>query len=84
MENESIELSDSDLARISRLPRAFTKLALGRGFDPRSPRLQRGAFTRLAFQAWSGRRGLNPRPSRWQRGALPLSYGRMLVGDGSS
>lgn len=27
----------------------------GRGFEPRSPRLQRGAFTRLAYQAdWRG------------------------------
>ena len=43
-----------------------------------SPRLQRGAFTRLASRAWSGRRGSNSSSSRWQRDALPLSYVRMV------
>jgi hypothetical protein len=52
------------------------------GFEPTSPRLQRGAFTRLASSAkWSGRAGSNCSSERWRRSALPLSYSRM-VGSG--
>src|SRR5687767_6664207 len=47
-------------------------------FEPTSPRLQRGAFTRLASQANSGLvrpTGIEPMSVRWRRTALPLSYG---------
>ena len=53
--------------------------AWGRDFEPTSPRLQRGAFTRLASQANSKLvrpTGIEPVPARGQRAALPLSYGR--------
>ena len=51
----------------------------GVGFEPTSPRLQRGAFTRLASQANSELvrpTGIEPMSARWHRAALPLSYGR--------
>ena len=44
-------------------PTPANSLAPGVGFEPTSPRLQRGAFTRLASQAnssWCGRRESNP------------------------
>ena len=44
--------------RTLRVPRSCAprarKLALGVGFEPTSPRLQRGAFTRSAFRAFRG------------------------------
>jgi hypothetical protein len=49
------------------------------GFEPTSPRLQRGAFTRLASQAELKvvrPTGIEPMSARWHRAALPLSYGR--------
>ena len=51
----------------------------GAGFEPTSPRLQRGAFTRLASQAELNvvrPTGIEPVSARWHRAALPLSYGR--------
>ena len=51
----------------------------GVGFEPTSPRLQRGAFTRLASQAELKvvrPTGIEPMSARWHRAALPLSYGR--------
>ena len=53
-------------------------LVPGVGFEPTSPRLQRGAFTRSASQAnWMVRpTGIEPVSARGQRAALPLSYGR--------
>ena len=51
----------------------------GVGFEPTSPRLQRGAFTRLASQAELvvvRPTGIEPVSARWHRAALPLSYGR--------
>jgi hypothetical protein len=51
----------------------------GVGFEPTSPRLQRGAFTRLASQAELKvvrPTGIEPVSARWHRAALPLSYGR--------
>jgi hypothetical protein len=51
----------------------------GVGFEPTSPRLQRGAFTRLASQAELNvvrPTGIEPVSARWHRAALPLSYGR--------
>ena len=51
----------------------------GVGFEPTSPRLQRGAFTRLASQAELNvvrPTGIEPVSARWYRSALPLSYGR--------
>ena len=49
------------------------------GFEPTFPRLQRGAFTRLASWAniWSGRRVPIPLPRAWRARALPLSYVRI-------
>src|SRR5215471_1254367 len=42
-------------AQRSAFMRVFRKMVLGRGFAPRSPALQAGAFTRLAFRAdWCG------------------------------
>src|SRR5712691_10051385 len=53
------------------------------GFEPTSPRLRRGAFTRSAFSAELERpAGNDPASSRWQREALPLSYGRVVCGAG--
>ena len=58
-------------------PSARPELVPRRGFDPRSPALQAGAFTRLAYEANLERpAGNDPASSRWQREALPLSYGR--------
>ena len=51
----------------------------GVSFEPTSPRLQRGAFTRLASQAELKvvrPTGIEPMSARWHRAALPLSYGR--------
>jgi hypothetical protein len=51
----------------------------GVGFEPTSPRLQRGAFTRLASQAELNvvrPTGIEPVSALWHRAALPLSYGR--------
>lgn len=48
------------------------------GFEPDSPRLQRGAFTRLAYRAELERiPGIESGSSRWQRVARPLSYIRI-------
>ena len=61
----------------------------GVGSDPTSPRLQRGAFTRLASQAELRvvrPTGIEPMSARWHRAALPLSYGRRceIVAGGSA
>ena len=49
------------------------------GFDPDSLRLQRSAFTRLAYRTKLERpAGNDPASVRWRRTALPLSYGRMV------
>lgn len=111
MENEGIEPSDGDLARIARCPQRSpnrgtcvarmkrseirdrrrpgipdcaslhpgyeAELVPRAGFEPASPRLQRGAFTRLASLARLERPGgIEPASRRWRRRALPLSYGR--------
>jgi hypothetical protein len=59
----------------------------GRGFEPRSPRLQRGAFTRLAYQAhWRGCRqskpGLMSGAHLLDLQAIPACY--RLVGSGGN
>ena len=58
----------------------------GVGFEPTSPRLQRGAFTRLASQAELNvvrPTGIEPVSARWHRAALPLSYGRKVSRHGA-
>lgn len=59
------------VCRTSVLPLSLAthQMVPGRGFDPRSLRLQRSAFTRLAFRAWCGRRESN---SNLKSGALAL------------
>ena len=63
-------------------------MVLGRGFEPRSPALQAGAFTRLAFRASARSRAPSRdmvRPARielasseWHSEALPIDQGRMV------
>src|SRR5436190_22212166 len=64
-------------------------MVLGRGFEPRSPALQAGAFTRLAFRAHQrvhARLDVKMvRPARielasseWDSEALPIDQGRMV------
>ena len=49
----------------------------GRGFEPRSPRLRRGAFTRLAYQAHLARMPvIETGPDEWRSSARPSSYTR--------
>ena len=49
----------------------------GRGFEPRSPRLRRGAFTRLAYQAFLVRMPvIETGPDEWRSSARPSSYTR--------
>src|SRR5262245_49655587 len=66
----------------------------GVGFEPTSPHLQCGAFTRLASQAVrfgllaeaAKRRrlartaGIEPAPPEWRSGTLPLSHVRVRIG----
>ena len=49
-----------------------------RGFEPRSPRLQRGAFTRLAYQASELARParIELASSEWHSEAQPIDQGR--------
>ena len=66
-------------------------MVLGRGFAPRSPVLQAGAFTRLAFRAHQCVHAvlmqmvrapvIETRSSEWHSDARPSSYARM-VGNG--
>src|SRR5262244_202839 len=67
-------------------------MVLGRGFAPRSPALQAGAFTRLAFRAHQRVHArldsrlvrtpvIETRSSEWHSDARPSSYARM-VGNG--
>ena len=50
-----------------------------RGFDPHSPALQAGAFTRLAYRAnWSGQSVTIRRLLPGEQKLLPLSYGRVV------
>lgn len=49
----------------------------GRGFEPRSPRFRRGAFTRLAYQAHLVRVPvIETGPGEWRSPARPSSYTR--------
>ena len=50
-------------------------VVLGRGFEPRSPALQAGAFTRLAFRAELVRTPvIETGPHEWRSRARPSSY----------
>src|SRR4051812_1280141 len=79
---------ETALSRGSAHTRVFSKMVLGRGFEPRSPALQAGAFTRLAFRAhqrvhvrldvkmvWPAR--IELASSERHSEALPIDQGRM-------
>ena len=57
---------------------SFRKMVLGRGFEPRSPALQAGAFTRLAFRALVRPARIELASSERHSEALPIDQGRMV------